>query len=160
MQYGGTHTVTGGLVVGGQTDLSSGTYSLRDGLLSADTERIGNNSTGSFVQLGGMNSVSSDLVLGYGTAASGSYNLQHGTLPAPLEEIGWSGSGSFSQSGGTHAVAIDGLYIGYNLGSSGTYTMTGGSLSLAQCTWAASTWAITATAASFSPAAPIRCPRC
>ena len=46
--------------------------------------------------------------------------------------VGYSGTGSFTQSGGTNTIS-DYLYLGYNSGSSGTYSLSGsGQLSSAE----------------------------
>jgi autotransporter-associated beta strand protein len=42
--------------------------------------------------------------------------------------VGYSGTGSFTQSGGTHTVTA--LYLGTDAGASGTYNLSGGSLSV------------------------------
>jgi autotransporter-associated beta strand protein len=46
-----------------------------------------------------------------------------------IENVGYSGSGSFTQSGGTQTIA-NYLYVGYAVGGSGTYSFSGGSLSV------------------------------
>ena len=45
--------------------------------------------------------------------------------------MGYNGTGTFTQSGGTNTISatLRGLYLGYNPGSSGSYTLSGGSLS-------------------------------
>ena len=71
--------------------------------------------------------------LGIGFASNaGSYNLGNGTLNVSSSEyIG--GNGSFAQSGGVNSITspyTNGLYLGFNAGGNGTYTLNGGSLSL------------------------------
>ena len=45
----------------------------------------------------------------------------------PLQYVGYSGTGSVAQSGGTNNLGTC-LYLGYNAGSSGAYTLSGNSL--------------------------------
>jgi fibronectin-binding autotransporter adhesin len=126
LQYGGTHTVTGGLVVGGTTNLSSGTYSLQGGMLSTDTETVGNHDSGSFTQSGGTHAVSGALYLGYNPGASGSYNLSGaGQLNTSYYEyVGYQGKGSFTQSAGVNTVQV--LYLADYANSGGTYSLGSG----------------------------------
>ena len=49
--------------------------------------------------------------------------LSGGQLSAEYEFIGYSGAGSFTQTGGTHTA--DGLHLGCELGSNGTYNLSG-----------------------------------
>ena len=61
------------------------------------------------------------------TYGSGSYQLDSGyQLTATNEYVGYSGNGTFWQSGGGNAPTN--LYLGYNSGTTGTYTLQGGSL--------------------------------
>ncbi len=133
-QSGGTNSASNSIYVG-QAAGSSGTYSLSGStgapVLTAAYEFVGDFGTGSFSQSGGINSVSTQLVLGYNS--SGTYNLSGSGLLSTtggIELIGESGTGSFTQSGGTHSVSA-GLEIAYNGGSTGTYNLNGGLLSLA-----------------------------
>ena len=87
---------------------------------------------GYFIQSGGTaNLASSSLYLGYAAGSVGTYTLNNNDSPALLntmnEYVGYSGSGGFTQSGGTHTVAYT-LTLGYNAGSSGSYSLSGGSL--------------------------------
>ena len=63
--------------------------------------------------------------------SSGTYSLGgNGRLAvAAIENVGYSGAGFFTQSGGTHTIGTY-LYVGYEPGSSGTYSLSGGSLSV------------------------------
>ena len=130
-QTGGTNTVNDlylGLLSG-----ASGTYNLSGtGSLAAGNEYVGYGSSGVFTQSGGSNAVSSDLNLGYASGASGTYNLSDSGSGSTLsvagsEYIGNFGSGAFTQSGGTNT-ASNYLYLGYNSGASGSYSLSGGSL--------------------------------
>ena len=69
----------------------------------------------------------SDFYLGQAAGSSQSYDLESGTLTTNNEFIGFSGTGIFTQSGGTNAPGGN-LTLAANTGSSGSYTMTGGSL--------------------------------
>jgi hypothetical protein len=87
-------------------------------------------SSGSFTQWGGSTTVGSDLIVG--DAGSGflqvggsGYNPNLTVLGTLV--VGNTGSGSFSQFDGSVTVGGD-LNMGNQIGSSGTYTMTGGSL--------------------------------
>ena len=103
----------------------------------AANQYIGGLGTGTFTQTGGTNTITGEgengtLSLGNSLGASGTYNLGGGTgsplLSAQTEYIGNFGSGAFNQTGGTHAVGGD-LYLGLQIGSSGAYNLSGGSLS-------------------------------
>ena len=72
--------------------------------------------------------------LGYNPGSNGTYNLIGGSLSAQSIYVGYSGTGAFSQSGGTNAVPNNNplpggstscLYMGYNPGSTGTYSLSG-----------------------------------
>ena len=93
------------------------------------SEFIGNSGTGNFLQSGGSNTVTGELVLGNSPGSSGTYSLGgSGLLSASYEYVGCYGTGTFIQSGGTNTIANDefqGLYLGYNAGSSGTYSLGG-----------------------------------
>ena len=73
------------------------------------------------------------LCLGCNPSGSGTYNLTGGSLSlSPGGQglcVGNSGTGTFMQSGGTNTLDT-GLYLGLSRGGSGTYNLTGGSLSL------------------------------
>jgi autotransporter-associated beta strand protein len=113
---------------------SSGTYKLSDaGQLSASYELIGYSGSGTFTQTGGINSITNYLYLGYNyinnSGSSCTYNLSStGQLYAPVEYIGYYGTGKFTQSGGTNSIS-SALQIGAYSGSSGTYNLSGGTLS-------------------------------
>ncbi|NOX97058.1 MAG: PEP-CTERM sorting domain-containing protein [Nitrospirae bacterium] len=90
--------------------MGNGTYNLNAGILSAKNEYLGGSSgTGTFTQTGGTNTVANDLY------------LSHGSLSG--------GSGIYTQSGGTNTVGNK-LYLGsFTSDSSGSYNLSGGSLS-------------------------------
>jgi hypothetical protein len=128
IQSGGTHTVSGPLVLGLGIG-GNGTYNLSGtGSLIAGSESIGVQGTGSFTQSGGTHTVSNILSLGgyTGSFNSGTYTLSGtGSLSVLGDErIGDESTGRFNQSGGTHTVSS--LYLGYySLVSNGTYNLSG-----------------------------------
>jgi hypothetical protein len=153
-QTGGAHAVTTELYLGLNAG-SSGSYALSGGTLTAPTIAVGNSGVGSFTQSGGSNT-SNSLIVGDLAGATGSYNQSGGTnTPSALtisnaatttgsytlgpgailsvgsggEAVGAVGVGSFTQTGGTHTISGSGLFIGLNSNSTGSYTLSGGSLS-------------------------------
>jgi hypothetical protein len=139
-QTGGVNTINGenGLFIG-QKSGSNGTYLLGGtGSLSVSggNELIGVSGTGTFNQSGGSNTVAGGLDVGYQTGSSGTYLLSGtstlsvtGSAGAAGETIGYNGTGNFAQTGGTNT-ATGVLYLGYQPGSSGTYSLSAsGSLS-------------------------------
>jgi autotransporter-associated beta strand protein len=136
----GTLQQTGGVAGGftlGYDPGSSGTYNLSgSGQVSAILGYVGYSGNGKFNQLGGANNLVTNgtdaaLYLGYNTWASGTYNLTAGALNISMgrEYVGYSGSGTLTQTGGTNTVTPDnlgdGLYLGFNSGSAGTYVLSG-----------------------------------
>lgn len=67
---------------------------------------------------------------GTATVNGGTLQMPSGSLTSPLQYVGYSNTASFVQSGGNNSAA-SGLYLGYNTGSSGSYILSGGSLSTA-----------------------------
>ena len=133
-QSGGTHTVGSDLTLGNESG-SSGSYTLSAGNLSVTgAEIIGNarvgTGTGTFTQSGGTNAVGNVFILGDYSGGSGSYTLTAGSLSVngPEEDIGYNGTGTFTQSGGTNSVNNGTVTIAANPGSSGTYNLSGGTL--------------------------------
>jgi hypothetical protein len=155
-QSGGTVTISvngfnidDGLRVG--FDTGSGTYTLLGGTLNMGHQReyIGYGGTGVFVQSGGVHTIgntnatgfSPDLLLGYnGTitnaASTGSFTLNATSGASTLsilgdEYVGYDGRGNFNQSGGSHTVnGTNGLFVGFNPSSTGTFSLSGGTLNL------------------------------
>ena len=143
-QSGGTNTIaagTGYLDVGVFSD-ATGTYNLSNtGALVANTpEYIGDIGVGFFNQNGGSNTINNlgvNLYLGYSQfgngSTSGTYTLMAGNLTVTAaaglgsEYVGYNHSGTFNQSGGTNTTQQ--LSLGRAAGSSGMYTLSGGSLS-------------------------------
>jgi autotransporter-associated beta strand protein len=134
-QTGGTNSITFDLALG--YDYGSGTYNLSGaGQLSAGSEYIGGRggggeSTGTFTQTGGMNSIMQILSLGSNWDSNGTYILSGtGQLSAAVEHIGsYYGTGTFTQTGGTNTISGY-ILIGLGYGSSGTYNLNGGTLIL------------------------------
>ncbi len=96
------------------------------GLTASYYESIGDTGNGSFVQSGGVNSVSSCFYVGNAAGSTGAYSLSgNGQLSNGYQEfIGYSGSGSFSQSGGTNSTYY--LNLASNGASSfGSYCLSG-----------------------------------
>ncbi|MDH3214022.1 MAG: hypothetical protein OEM05_16205, partial [Myxococcales bacterium] len=127
------NAITNVLYVGGEplsaTGVGDGTYNLVNGLLDAPDEWIGYNTTGAFNQSGGTNSVTNLLGLGFAAGANGTYDLSGtGTLSAVDTHVGENGTGTFTQSGGTHTITLGRLELGSNVGSAGSYALSGGSL--------------------------------
>ncbi len=130
----------GGVMVSGtgNVSLGDGTLSVNApgsgisaGALSARSESIGSQGTGTFTQMGGTNTVNNFLYVGYSSGSSGRYELSGtGALSARNVIVGREGTGIFRQSGGSNWAGH--LYLGYYPGSKGTYTISGGVLSAAR----------------------------
>ena len=65
---------------------------------------------------------------GVTTVTGGTLQILSGKLPASNEYVGMGGTACLVQSGGINSVSPGDLNVAYNAGSSGTYTLTGGSL--------------------------------
>ena len=106
---GTTMTISGLLSLGNATATATGSYTLNGGTLSAQTERIGyfTNGTFTFTQGGGTNSVGSGGVSlshanAFGSAYNtGVYNLNGGTLSTPSVANGGGATSNFNFNGGT-----------------------------------------------------------
>jgi len=120
----------------GEASGESGTVELTGGGLStpgAPTygfEYIGHEGTGTFIHTGGTNDPYG-LLIALGSASTGTYELSNGASLSSTDDqfVGYGGTGTFTQTGGTNTVGSD-LYVGHELGSSGTYELSGGTLSL------------------------------
>ena len=133
-QSGGSNT-TGVLILGNDSS-DNGSYILNGtGLLSASTEYLGNSGTGSFTQSGGTNTASYTLFLGLGTGSSGTYTLSAAhcrSPPAPMRFCTRATTArATSRKRAAPSSPLAAVYLGYDAGSSGTYTFSGGSLSFA-----------------------------
>ena len=139
-QSAGTTTISaGGDLILGWGSGSVGTYSLAGGALVANqAEFVGLGGTGTFNHSAGTNTITASalgyLSLGHNAGASGAYNLSGiGVLASNESEIiGNSGAGVFNQTGGTNTISGAGsdLLLGLNAGSTGAYTISGGTLSV------------------------------
>jgi T5SS/PEP-CTERM-associated repeat protein len=122
---------------GGGTDTLSqaGTFNL-----SMQTEQVGvgTSSVGIHTQSAGTNTYSINLMIGSGTASVGAYNLSgtgnvdvtaagNGTLGM---FVGYDGTGTFNQTGLSSTTTVRNLYLGYSNTGSGTYLLSGGSLTV------------------------------
>ena len=122
-QSGGTNTVWNRLQVG--TVSGTGAYALSgSGLLFASPVDI--DFGGIFTQSGG--TVSGSISLAVSPSSSGTYNLGgNGVIAASTLSVGQAGAAAFTQAGGTNAANL--LYLGQSLSGSGSYSLSGGSLS-------------------------------
>lgn len=119
---------------------STGTYMLSGGnLTGAQSEFIGWGGTASFNHSAGTNTISAGAVgafdVGILLGSTGTYNLS-GTgqlISNKSEYIGDSGTGFFNQTGGSNTIQglSHHLYLGNSSTGVGTYTLSGGSLSVA-----------------------------
>jgi fibronectin-binding autotransporter adhesin len=129
VQNGGVHTTTGNIFIANGNN-STGSYTLAGGSLSAAAEFVGNTGTGSFTQTGGTNTANGGILLGYNVGSMGTYTLTGGSLSSAAGEyVGdLGGVGVFIQSGGSNTTAANiNIYLG-NAGvgaSSGDYELSG-----------------------------------
>ncbi len=115
---------TGGIIVGGSNSVAP------------------TNGRGAFFQAGGTattNPFVGDVVVGYGAGSTGSYTLSGGSLIDNLHEyVGLSGTGTFNHSGGSNTINSSTAVffsVGHNVGSTGTYNLSGtGALSTQRTT--------------------------
>ena len=137
---GGTATVTLpdemciNLYLGDPTSINAGTIQISAGSLYSLNEYVGNNGAGTFNQSGGVNNIYNSLYVSAASGSTGSYTLSGGQLLTNSPEfVGYSGEGTFTQSGGTNTANASGLTdffmpaicLGWNPGSSGSYTLSG-----------------------------------
>ena len=136
---GGSFTTNGNALYLGFS--GSGTYTLSDSgngsSLSTGPASIGVEGVGSFTQSGGSFTTNgSTLLLGYLPGSSGTYALSDSGSGSSLTTggavIGLSGTGTFAQNGGSFTAKGIGLVLGYYAGSSGTYSLNGGTLNVGE----------------------------
>ena len=135
-QTGGTHTVSGQLMLG-ENEFGGGKYVLNGGYLQVGSVTEGPQTVwnSNLVIDGGTLDVTSGRIeideLYVGPHATGSYTIDDGDVVTTLAETvgGW-GTGTMTQTGGTHSIAQF-LRLGYRAGGSGTYRLQGGTLSVA-----------------------------
>ena len=97
------------------------------GSLIGGSQYVGYSGTGTFTQSGGTNTINGWLSLSTTSSDKGTYNLGGGFLNAADIGVGEGGTAAFMQSGGTNAT--NELDLGGTFGGSGTYKLSGGSLS-------------------------------
>ncbi len=128
---GGANTVAGILFLGFKSG-SSGIYNQSGGIFSAGFGYIGHQGIGEFNQSDGITDITYNLQVGYSPGVFGTYNLSGGTLSASTLYVGKEGIGIFNQSGGSTTIerrsGISALYLGYWPTGSGTYNLSGGTL--------------------------------
>jgi len=117
--------------------LSAGTITLTSPETEYFIDIVGYGGTGVFNQNGGTQTINQILGIGYLQGSEGFFNLTAGTLNVVGgETIAVYGSGTFTQTGGTNSftggdsnfLAASEIFIGYGVGSSGTYLMHGGAI--------------------------------
>jgi hypothetical protein len=111
---------------------STGTVLISGGSLTTASVVVANdaNANGTFLQQGGSVSVSGAISLGnFITTAKGTYTLLAGSLTSGQVTVGSVGTGTFSQLGGTHSTGT--VTIASSAASSGRYTLSGGTLTVA-----------------------------
>jgi hypothetical protein len=140
-QNGGSHTVSGFLFVAfgtTGTNASSGSFTLSNGVLSAGSEQVGRQGSGTFTQSGGSNTTSTLYVGSFDGAhfAPGTYTLSGSAAMISVTNalIGHQGPGTFNQSGGTAIIQILTLGYGTNVGAapaSGSFALSNGATLIA-----------------------------
>ena len=124
----GSFSQMGGSHIAADLNVNGGTYTFTAGTLTASNEYVGQSGAAGFTQSGGTNTTGV-LLLGNNqslTTPTGTYTLSGGTLVTTSSEyIGINSTGTLMQSGGAHSSLGD-ISIGYNAGSNGTYTISGG----------------------------------
>jgi hypothetical protein len=130
-QSGGTNFTTSGIYMASRSG-STCTYTLSGGLFASDgSEMVGYDGSATINQSDG-NNETNGLYLGYSNGSSGTYTLSsNGALVDTSDEyVGASGNGTFNQSGGSSSfLNINQLAIAELTGSTGSYALSGGSLS-------------------------------
>jgi len=96
------------------------------------SEYIGFDGVGSFVQSDGNHVPSDSLYLGYNSSGQGRYELSNGNLDVGNETgesvyVGAFGEGTFVQTGGSVSIDHGHLYVGDKSGGTGTYIQSAGS---------------------------------
>ena len=101
-QTGGTHNVTGDLILGNQAT-GNGTYNLSGtgNVAVTGSTIVGSGGIGTFNQTGGTNTVSGALTIANTTGSTGTYNYSGGSLTAGSIV----NNGAFNQSGATTVTA-------------------------------------------------------
>lgn len=141
MQTGGTHTVSNSIYLGVMSGSgSSGTYTLSGGTLNAYAIQKGNGSSTFKLDGGTLKLAAGGLIrvnnfnIGNAAGSNGSFAQAAGqSVTSDNEVIGGYGSGRFTQSGNIHTVSNT-LTLGQYSGSSGSYTLSNGTLNVKNIT--------------------------
>ena len=133
-QTGGRNQLGSGSVVLGNSADVVGNYTLSGGQLfvNSSVEFVGYSGTGIFTQSGGQNELSgfdatAGLNVGFNATGVGTYSLSGGTLTSRNITVGVNGTGTFDHTAGQVQLsgAVGNLIVGQNLGSHGTYNLSG-----------------------------------
>ena len=137
--YGGTYAYTSALHLGNSYG-DTGYVTVRNdssySQLVATSLYVGDAGTGYFTQYAGSSgngvSISGNLHIAFsGTFSRGTYTLNGGNVYADDVYVGHDGIGSFVQNGGTLTTSAQyDVCMGYSAGSSGTFHLGGGSLTV------------------------------
>ena len=125
--FGTAPSFAGSLQIGHAGGSATGSYSVGAGesLSVVDSLTVGYDSTGTFTQTGGTNTVTEHMDIGVSPTGQGTYELSGtGQLSAGWETVGDSGTGTFTQTGGTNTVTGS-VMLGWGLIGEGTYALSG-----------------------------------
>ena len=129
-QSGGVHLVDTDIYVGYKrfAVYGDGTYNLSGGYVSADNIYVGSGARGTFTQSGGTATATTYLLVYDSSGSDARYELSGGSLNTGETDVGLGsgGRGIFTQTGGTHQTG--GLYVAWDSGSYGSYSLSGGLL--------------------------------
>jgi hypothetical protein len=133
----GDHHIAGDLTLAREKG-STGRYELQTGTLTAQREVIGDFGEGSFIQQRGVNIVEQSIIVGKNGAGSyyqsGGDTIVRNTVVRTTSNSRTNSGGGTSSGGGgenveTVTFADNGLHLGEKPGSTGNYTLDGGTLS-------------------------------
>ena len=131
----GNVTVNGGHFRIAENSNSTGLLTMTGGALTISNSRdlhVGPNGPGTVVQSGGIVQVSNNVLLGLASTGSGNYSMSNNSVLNVTGSlaVGEFGQGTFQQTDGNVTLG-ENLTVASHAGSSGTYTcQTGGSISL------------------------------
>lgn len=124
---------------------SNSTYTISGGTFDTGTDsgavdpdlEVGYSGTGTFNQSGGVVTVADELVIGHNSTGNGKVNLSGGTLNVSKDAgtgvyVGFRGTGELAVSGTGQLSTQSVVSVGTDVGSIGTVTQTGGSISAHQ----------------------------
>lgn len=136
----GTFTQGGGLIAGavdvGAQAGGSGTYQLNGGTISATNETIGNAGTGTLIEAGGDNTITTgDLIVGNANGGDGTYQVNQGALTVQTGSITLGAQASSTGTlvfdtgpADTGEITIGSQQLVVGDGGSGVFTQGGGTL--------------------------------